>query len=715
MEPLIETRNVTTIDIKWLADRCSSLQVDLPRLSKQIVFELEKSIDGIDDSQAHDIDGVVIDRLFDAFGSCAPVWHPVPVPSALPMIALLPGMGCRIVCALTDQGKWLIEGKEGTSYLDGFPGNGRYVQLPTIADPTRDVSVRRMFVDEILKHKRVFMMASGASVICNILALASSLYSMQIYDRVIPTHGLETLTTLTVGVFMAVLLELIIRKTRSLILEDGIKEMDHELSHKVFRRILSIRMDQLPGSVGTLAAQVRSYETIRSFATTATMFAFNDAPFALLFLFVIVSIAGSQIATVVLVFFALAMAIGFMSKSKIAHYTKNGVAGSNRKVGLLVEVVEGAESLKASGMGWQLLSRWDQLSRRVIDDSDKVKRCSETASYLSAMVQQLSYVMLVCAGAYIASTSTDLTTGGIIACSILSGRVLAPVGMLPGLIVQWGHAKASLDELEKVFKLELDNHDVDRPIHSVTFQGSYLLEDIQFSYRGRREALSVKRLVIERGEKIGIIGPIGGGKSTMLKLLAGLYKPQSGHVLLDGLDLQQISRPHLSDSIGYLPQHVHLFGGTLRYNLLLGNPRASDEELLTACNLTGLINIVNSNPKGLDMEIAEGGGGVSGGQKQLIGITRMILSKPDLWLFDEPTASLDDSYEQRVIFALAQQVKAEHTFVLVTHKPKLLGLVQRIIVFNQGGLVMDGPRDAVLEKLSQNGPNPTNQGGNNGA
>ena len=711
MENTLDNEAGPAIDVKWLADRCSALQVDLPRLSKQIVFELEKTVGGNDDPNAGESAEIVIERLFEAFGAGVPVWHSVPVPSALPLIALLPGVGCRIVCAVTDQGRWLVEGTEGTSYLDSFPAKSRYAQLPSSADTTGDVSVRRLFIDEILKHKRVFVMATGASVVCNILALASSLYSMQIYDRVIPTHGLETLTTLTVGVFIAMLLELIIRKSRSLILEDGIKEMDHELSHKVFRRLLSIRMDQLPGSVGTLAAQVRSYETIRSFATTATMFAFNDAPFALLFLTVIVSIAGTQVAMVVLVFFTLAMAIGFMSKAKIAHHTKNGVAGSNRKVGLLVEVVEGAESLKASGMGWQLLSRWDHLSRKVIDDSDKVKRCSETASYLSAMIQQLSYVMLVCAGAYIASTSTDLTTGGIIACSILSGRVLAPVGMLPGLIVQWGHAKASLDELEKVFKLELDNHDVDRPIHSVTVQGRYFLEDLQFSYRGRREALTVKRLVIERGEKIGIIGPIGGGKSTMLKLLAGLYKPQSGHVLLDGLDLQQISRPHLSDSIGYLPQHVHLFGGTLRYNLLLGNPRASDEELLMVCHLTGLIVIVNNNPKGLDMEIAEGGGGVSGGQKQLIGITRMILAKPELWLLDEPTASLDDSHEQRVIVALAQQVKAEQTFVLVTHKPKLLALVQRILVFSQGELVMDGPRDAVLEKLSNNSSNQAGQGG----
>jgi ATP-binding cassette subfamily C protein LapB len=314
----------------------------------------------------------------------------------------------------------------------------------------------------------------------------------------------------------------------------------------------------------------------------------------------------------------------------------------------------------------------------------------------------MSYVGMVCTGAYFAATTTDLTTGGIIACSILSGRVLAPVGVLPGIIVQWGHAKAALENLEKVFVLECDNHAVTQPLRPNYLTGRFQISNLRFAYRGRDEAIAIESLRIEPGEKVGILGAVGAGKSTLLKLLAGLYQPKEGQLLLDGLNMQHISRDMLSERLGYFPQNVHLFAGTVRSNLLMGLSGVNEKELLAVCEATGLMELISGQSKGIDLAIAEGGAGVSGGQKQLIALTRLILSRPDIWLLDEPTASMDDGHEQRILAVLRQRITPEQTMVLVTHKPVLLNLVERLIILAPAGIVMDGPRDAVLEKLRQN-------------
>jgi ATP-binding cassette subfamily C protein LapB len=300
------------------------------------------------------------------------------------------------------------------------------------------------------------------------------------------------------------------------------------------------------------------------------------------------------------------------------------------------------------------------------------------------------------------AVTNHLSMGGLVACSILSGRVLAPVGALPGLIVQWAHARSALDNLEKVFALQGDNHDVLRPLTPEKILGRFELNHLRFTYPGRPSTIVIEQLLIKAGEKVAIIGSIGAGKSTLLKLLAGLYAPQQGNVLLDGLDVQQIARNHLSQHLGYLGQEVRLMGGTLRENLLAGLPPVTDGQLIAACEESGLASVVAAHPKGLDLDIAEGGSGVSGGQKQLVALTRLLLSTPSVWLLDEPTTAMDDATEQRSLVALRRAMRPDATLILITHKPALLGLVERLIVLTPGGVVMDGPRDAVLARLQQN-------------
>lgn len=563
-------------------------------------------------------------------------------------------------------------------------------------------SAADLFKGALHARKSVFVQASAASLLANIIALGISLYSMQVYDRVIPTQGVSTLVVLTLGVLIASLLELTIKIVRSGVLETAIMGIDLEVSRRIFQRLLAIRMDQFPASVGTLSAQLKSYETIRRFAASATLYLAVDAPFSLLFLALIALIAGIGIAAIVVIFFVSALGIGLYYRHRIARYAETGDAAANRKLGLLVETVECAEAIKAFGAGARQLDRWDVLNHRSIEDDVRIQRESERATHFAAFMQQTSYILLVATGAWVASTTTDLTMGGLIACSILSGRVLGPVGALPGLIVQWAHARVALGNLEKVFALHRDNHGVDRPLTPKSLRGSFQAADIRFAYPGRSATLSINSLAIRPGEKVAILGVVGAGKSTLLKFFAGLYQPGQGQILLDGLDIQQIHRTHLSSRLGYLPQNVALLAGTLRDNLECGLENIDEDEMLDVCRATGLGALIAGHPKGLDLEIAEGGKGVSGGQKQLVALTRLILSRPEIWLLDEPTAAMDEQTEQRSLAALRRAVAPNQTLILVTHKPILLGLVERLVILAPSGIVMDGPRDAVLERLRQN-------------
>lgn len=564
-----------------------------------------------------------------------------------------------------------------------------------------------LFRNALLARKGIFVQAAAASLLANTLALAAALYSMQVYDRVIPTQGLATLQVLTIGVLIAIVLELAVKFARAHVLETAVKGMDLELSDAIFARLLGIRMDQFPASVGTLSAQLRSYEMIRRFASSATLYLVVDTPFALIFLAVIALLAGAKMAAIPVIFFVLALAIGLLYRRRIARHAESGNAAANRKLGLLVETIESAESIKAAGAGVRQLGRWNDLSRQSVDDDIQIQRYSEQATYLAAFMQQASYILLVAVGAWIASTSTDLTMGGLIACAILSGRVLGPIAALPGLIVQWAHARAALDSLEKVFALQGDNHAVARPLTPERILGEWRIENLKFAYPGRPRPLTLPLTLIRPGEKVAILGPIGTGKTTLLKLMAGLFAPGEGQVLLDGLDIQQIDRAHLSGHLGYLPQDVKLLAGSLRDNLSVGLGDVNEAALLDASRSIGLDQLIASHPQGLDMPIFEGGNGVSGGQKQLIALTRLLLSRPDAWLLDEPTAAMDELTEQRSLAALRQAIRPEQTLILVTHKPVLLGLVDRLIVLLPGGGVMDGPKDAVLDRLRPNkSPSP---------
>ncbi|GAF59430.1 type I secretion system ATPase, LssB family LapB [Psychrobacter sp. JCM 18902] len=416
----------------------------------------------------------------------------------------------------------------------------------------------------------------------------------------------------------------------------------------------------------------------------------------------IIVIGNPLVALVPIVAAIIAIALGFAARKKIDSIAAVGASASYRKTGILVETVEGIETIKAGSGNWKFLSRWlDVMNITTKNDLD-MKHANDNLSYLSQMVQQTSYVGIVIVGSFVVM-SGDMTMGGLIACSILGGRILAPVMSIPNLLVQHSHAKAAKLNIEQLFSLQQDNHGVAHPLSPSHIAGSFDLEKVTFNYQDNEQpALAINKLYITAGERIAILGAIGSGKSTLLKVLSGLYAPTQGRILLDGLDIQQISRESLSEQIGYLQQDHRLFEGTLRENLLIGLPAPSDDVMRDALIKTGLIKLVASHSSGLDLPISEGGKGLSGGQKQLVAFTRLLLTKPTILLMDEPTASMDNRQELQCINVLSKEFGQGSTLIVATHKMPLLQLVDRIIIMDNQKIVMDGPKEQVLKQLKGN-------------
>lgn len=625
----------------------------------------------------------------------------------LPMICHTATTGWGVVTDRNPQGEWIVLNNQGEHLLSDSELQGHVALLKLAGGPAEQLSqyaaVLPSFsaqVKETLGKFRVELIEAGlASAFIGTLALATSLFSMQVYDRVIPTRSEYTLVILSLGVLLSILIELAMKYARSHLMDYVVVGVDNRLSREVFQRFLQLRVDQIPASVGSLAGQMRGYEQVRSFYTATTLFTLIDLPMGILFLVVMMFVGSPWVATVPLVFGIIALYLGLAIRKKITQLATDGAALSNMKTGLLVEAVEGIETIKAGSGGWKFLSRWISVNSMTIKSDLRMRTATESVGYLSATIQQISYAGLVVVGSLVVMQG-QMTMGALIACSILSGRILAPIMAVTGMLVQQAHAKAAMQGLEKIYELKTDNHGVDRPLVPRQIKGHYSALDVQFSYGDNPPALVLPKLEIKPGECIAILGPIGAGKSTLLRLLTGLYHPQKGRILLDGLDLAHISRQVINQHIGYLQQDHRLFQGTLRENLLIGLPDPGDDAMNAAMQRTGMDRFVSAHPKGLDRAIFEGGKGLSGGQRQLVAFTRLILCNPNMLLLDEPTATMDDEQERRCLQVLAEEVQAGKTMIVVTHKPSILPLVSRIIVIAGNSIVADGPRDVVLQQLN---------------
>jgi ATP-binding cassette subfamily C protein LapB len=555
-----------------------------------------------------------------------------------------------------------------------------------------------LVLDELKTHNGKVAEGAAGGFLLAFLGILVSFYSMQVYDRVIPTGAMQTLLVLTLGICGAIALEYVAKRLRSRVYEQLVDAVDRRLARTVYLRFLSIRLDQMPPSVGTLASQLRGYEVVRGFLLTLVSQLAVDAPFAIVFAIVIFAIAG-PLAYIPLGFFVVALALSAWHAGRIRVLAQRSQQAANRKTGLLVESVEAAEIIKSGQGGWRMLGRWLASSDESRELDLETRHLNEAGQYRAMALQQIAYVLLIATGAWMASRG-EITMGALIACSMLSGRVLGPATQLSSQLTAWAHVKAALQGLDALWKLEGDHHGQAQAVHVDSVQGGYRFDQVSMSLRGK-PALAIPQLKIAPGEKIGVLGPIGAGKTTLLRLLSGMYKPSEGRIWLDDIDLAQLSKPKLAEYLGYLPQEGRLLGGTLRDTLLLGLMDPGDEFILQAARTTGLFEaVIATHPQGLQQEINEGGSGLSGGQRQLVNLTRVFLRRPRIWLLDEPTASLDRALEQQIVRAFKDTLRPEDTLVLVTHKPELLQLVDRIIVIARHQVMLDGPRDAVLARLN---------------
>ena len=557
--------------------------------------------------------------------------------------------------------------------------------------------------ENLAQHKQVVLEAVIASLLINFLALATSLFSMQVYDRVIPTHNHNTLIVLSSGVAIIILFETLMKLARSKIMDSMVVGLDQNLSRHIFERLLKVRIDLMPNSVGSLAAQLRGYEQVRGFYTASTLFTLVDLPMSLLFIILIGIIGSPWLSLIPIITAIIGITLGWFSRKKIDKIAAEGAKASYLKTGILVETVEGIETIKAGAGNWKFLSRWLNVMNVTTDNDLKMRHTNDNLNYAIQALQQISYIALVITGSIIV-ISGNMTMGGLIACTILGGRILAPVMALPNLLVQASHANAAKKNIESLYQIPSDNHLVSKPLILEHIRGDYQCQDMIFNYLGNEQpAVNIGQLTIKAGERIALLGAIGSGKSTLLKLLAGLYLPKQGNIRLDGIDLPQISRDSLNQHIGYLQQNHRLFQGTLRENLLIGMPPPPDSELQQVLQRTGLIRLVASHSSGLDLPISEGGHGLSGGQKQLLAFSRLVLTKPKIWLLDEPTASMDNSQEQQCLRVLTEELKnPAMTLIVATHKMELLKLVDRIIIMDNQKIVMDGSKQAVIQQLMKN-------------
>ncbi|TXI64257.1 MAG: type I secretion system permease/ATPase [Limnohabitans sp.] len=612
----------------------------------------------------------------------------------------------RLVRSRSGRGALMTQNEDGETVvleLDEVR-HGSLLRLTTTPAQPGEMAFASMsatdwFAYTLRRYRFVFFEGVAATFVLSMLGLVAALYSMQVYDRVIPTKGYSTLWVLTIGVTIAIVLELVLKQVRAYMVDRACKVIDQELSAVFFGKALAIRMDARPRTVGTFAAQIRQFESVRNFLTSSSLFIMADLPFGILFIGVIAMLAG-PVALVPLVMVPIAILAGMAFTGRLEKLTVMHMEESNLKNGLLIEAVDGIESVKATHAEWKMLARWRAMTATIAGSELQMRSLSALSGNLTQAIQQLSYAGMIAAGAY-AINAGNLTMGSLIACSIISGRALAPVAQLAGLIVQWKHAQVALKALNGIMAMPSDREDKERLVVPETCVGELRMDKVEFAYAKGVPGVQVPALQIRPGERIAILGAVGSGKSTFIKLLSGLYKPLAGQVFLDGVDMSHLAVEHVREHIGYLPQDVRLFKGSLRDNLILGLPTPSDTQILRAAAMTGLDVTIQNHPKGLELEIAEGGRGLSGGQRQLVGLTRMLLATPKVLMLDEPTASMDGQLELKVMRHLFEQLPKEATVLVVTHKPALLSYVSRLLVMDRGRIVLDGPRDEVLSRLNQ--------------
>lgn len=552
----------------------------------------------------------------------------------------------------------------------------------------------------VLKDWKRYIDIMFASLLANVLALATIIFSMQVYDRVVPSQSIPTLWVLAGGVLIAAIFEFILRISRIYLSDIIGKRADLKISDRVFGHALRIKNNERSKSTGTFISQIRELEGVRELVTSTTISAIADLPFFFLFLAVFWFIGGSLFWVIVFVV-PLMIIPSLLAQKRLAVLAQEGMRESSIRNAILVEAVQGIEDIKLLRAESRFQNQWNHMNEVSADISMQQRKIVGILTAWTQKVQGLTFAIVVLVGCF-AVMKGDMTTGALVACSILSSRMLMPISQMTGILSRLQQAKVAKTSLDELMRRNVDQPDHAHLVHKPALHGDYLLNNVLFQYTDEdpKPSLAISKLLIKAGEKIAILGRNGAGKSTLLQLLSGMQFPLKGKVNLDGLDLSLIDPADVRRDMGLLNQNAHLFYGTIRENLSLGAPLVNDEEILHTLALTGALSFVQDKKEGLDHLILEGGIGLSGGQRQTLLLTRLLLRQPNILLLDEPTASLDEMSEKQLIDHLKQWM-GHRTLIVATHRRPVLALVDRIIVINEGKIVMDGPRDQILNQSAQ--------------
>jgi ATP-binding cassette subfamily C protein LapB len=537
-------------------------------------------------------------------------------------------------------------------------------------------------------------------MIANILALATIIFSMQVYDRVVPSQSIPTLWVLAGGVLIAAIFEFVLRIARVYLSDIIGKRADLKISDRVFGHALRIRNKDRARSTDSFISQIRELEGVRELVTSTTISAIADLPFFFLFLVIFWRIGGN-IFWVMLLVVPLMIVPGFLVQKKLAQLATEGMRESAIRNAILVEAVQGIEDIKLLRAEARFQNQWNHMNEVSADVSMRQRKIVGWLNAWTQKIQGLTYAIVVLVGCF-AVMKGDMTTGALVACSILSSRMLAPISQVTGVLGRWQQAKVAKNGLDELMQKPVDRPERAQLIQRKVLLGDYDFKGVVFKYTedDPRPTLVIPQLKIAVGEKVAILGRNGAGKSSLLQLLAGMQLPVQGKISLDGVDQSLLDPDDIRRDMALLNQNAHLFFGTIRENLTLGAPLATDEEIVRALQITNALEIVEQKKEGLDHTILEGGVGFSGGQKQALLLTRLLLRNPNIVLLDEPTASIDDVSEKVLIQHLKQWL-GHRTLVVATHRPAVLQLVDRIIVVHEGKIIKDGPRDAILNPQHQ--------------
>ncbi len=559
------------------------------------------------------------------------------------------------------------------------------------------VQLKHWFWGTLAENNYIYRDIMLAAFLINIFALAMPIFTMNVYDRIVPNRSVETLWVLVVGVMLVILADLALRTIRGYFLDWASHRVDIKLTGRIMEQVLGTRLEHRPNSVGSFASNLRSFETVRDFITSATITTLIDIPFALIFIAVIAWIALPMLVPVVVG--AIIMLIySFSVQTKMHDLSETMFRAGAIRNATLIESLVGLETIKALGIEGSTQRKWEKSASFLTEVSGKLKLLSASVNNGANAIQQLVNVVLVLLGVYLV-VEGNLTMGGLIACTMLAGRALAPIAQSAGLMTQYHNASTSLTSLEDIMSKPVERPDDSSFLSRPAFMGDIEFREVSFTYPGTDvDALKNVSFKISAGDHVAILGRMGSGKTTLHKLILGLYRPTSGAILIDGIDSRQIDPAELRRCIGYVQQDTQLFYGSMRENIAITSSHAEDQQILEAAKIGGIDEFVNMHPKGFDMPVGERGETLSGGQRQGVGIARAVINNPNILLLDEPTSAMDHSGEELVKKRLVE-MSVGKTLVVITHRSSLFDLVNRIIVIDGGKIVADGNKEQVIDAL----------------